>query len=110
MPTGTGDEALLPAVVTAVQSAGSHMKSRFSFDSRLGSGNEILAPLHDSRDGRLVRHGDAGARQHAGALRGEPADDWRNIHRDSGGRRVSRWSAIARVGQDATVDVLSTIA
>lgn len=45
MPTGIGDEALLRAVVKAVQAAGRHMRSRFSFASRLGSREEILAAL-----------------------------------------------------------------
>jgi myo-inositol-1(or 4)-monophosphatase len=46
MLTGTGDEALLPAVVTAVQAAGRHIKERFSSAARLGSRDEILAALH----------------------------------------------------------------
>lgn len=40
-----GDDALLPAVVAAVQAAGSHMKSRFSFDAHPGSGEDIVAAI-----------------------------------------------------------------
>lgn len=40
------DDALLPAVVTATRAAGAHMLSRFSFDSRLGSLDEVFAAIY----------------------------------------------------------------
>jgi myo-inositol-1(or 4)-monophosphatase len=84
MPTLAGDEALLSAVVAAVQAAGNHMKSRFSFDSRLGSGDEIIAALHanDEESLRLLRQALAEARPGAGWVEDElevgalPPGEW----------------------------------
>ncbi|WNG37735.1 3'(2'),5'-bisphosphate nucleotidase CysQ [Archangium minus] len=69
------DEALLPAVVTAVQAAGRHLKNRFSFDSRLGNREEIVAALHanDVESSGLLREGLRQARPGAGWLEDELA-------------------------------------
>lgn len=40
------DDELLPAIVQAVQAAGTHMLSLFSIDARLGSQDEILAAVY----------------------------------------------------------------
>lgn len=48
MNTLANDEALLPAVVEAVQAAGRHMKKLFSTAARQGSGEEILTALQDN--------------------------------------------------------------
>jgi myo-inositol-1(or 4)-monophosphatase len=63
-----GDEALLPAVVAAVEAAGSHMKGRFSFDSRLGSGDDIIAAIqaNDAASLGVLREALAPARPGAG--------------------------------------------
>lgn len=75
MPTLTEDEALLPAVVAAVQAAGSHLKDRFSIDSRLGSGDAILAALHanDAASLSFLREALARARPGAGWVEDELA-------------------------------------
>ncbi|MDC0709124.1 3'(2'),5'-bisphosphate nucleotidase CysQ [Stigmatella sp. ncwal1] len=78
------DEALLPTVVTAVQAAGSHLKGRFSFGSRLGSGEEIAAALHanDAESLGVLRDVLAAARPRAGWVENEletgalPPGEW----------------------------------
>ncbi|WP_257459531.1 inositol monophosphatase family protein [Archangium lipolyticum] len=80
----TDDEALLPAVVAVTQAAGSHLKSRFSFDSRLGSGDEIVAAIHanDAESSGLLREGLKKARPGAGWVEDElevgmlPPGEW----------------------------------
>lgn len=75
MKNVTRDEALLPAVVETVQAAGRHLKSRFSFDSRPGSRDEILAAIqaNDVESSGLLREGLRQARPGAGWVEDELA-------------------------------------
>lgn len=64
----TEDKALLSGVVAAVQAAGGHMRSRFSYDSRPGSPEEVVAAIHanDAASLGMLREALAKARPGAG--------------------------------------------
>ncbi|SEU36138.1 inositol monophosphatase family protein [Stigmatella erecta] len=78
------DDALLKAVVDAVQAAGNHLKSRFSFDARLGSREDILEAIHanDAASLSFLREALVKARPGAGWMEDEldvgalPPGEW----------------------------------
>lgn len=78
------DDALLKAVVDAVQAAGNHLKSRFSFDARLDSQEDILDAIHanDAASLSFLREALRKARPEAGWMEDEldvgalPPGEW----------------------------------
>jgi len=83
-PTSAADEALLPAVVAAVQAAGARLLTRFSADSRPAGRDDIVAAIdaNDAASLGLLRDALATARPRAGWAEDEegggalPAGEW----------------------------------
>jgi len=76
-PTSAADEALLPAVVVAVQAAGARLLTRFSADSRPAGRDDIVAAIdaNDAASLGLLRDALATARPGAGWVEDEVEDE-----------------------------------